>query len=109
MIEVAVYYSGLSLNNLSSWLIILLAHIVSIVSFTTPLLILFIFKPSLNASFIVWQGQDIKVGSQIRAAASGIASIIQTGLGSKIFNCYDRLNLTTSGHPQLAKLKFTCS
>ena len=62
---------------------VLLVYIVSILSFTTPLLILFVFKPSLNASFIVWQGQGAKVESQNRKAANGISSVIQTGLGSK--------------------------
>ena len=102
-----VYYFGLSLNNLSSRLIVLLAHIALILFFTTPLLILFIFKPSLNTSFMVWQGQGAKVGSQNKAAASGIAFIIQTDLRSKRFNYHDRFNLTAIGHPQPAKLKST--
>lgn len=74
---------------------VLLAYTVSIFSFTTPLLILFILKPSLYASFIVWQGQDIKVEFQNRGAASEIASIIQTGLGFKRSNYHDKLNFTT--------------
>ena len=53
MIAVAVYHSGLSLNNLSSRLTVLLAHIVLILSLIMPLLILFVLKPSLKAGFIV--------------------------------------------------------
>ena len=78
---------------------VLLAHTVLILSFTTPFLILFILKPSLNASFIVWQRQSAKVGSENRAAASRIASIIQTDLGSKRSNYYNQLNLTELEHP----------
>ena len=76
MIAVAVYNSGLSLNNLLSRLEVLLAYIVCILSLSILLLILFILKASLKASFIVWQGEGTKVGSQNRAAASGIAFII---------------------------------
>ena len=74
-----------------------------------PLLILFVLKSSLNASFIVWQVQGAKDESQNRAAASKIASIIQTDWGSKRSNYHDRFNLTAAGHPQPAKLKSTSS
>ena len=104
-----VHYSGLSLNNLSSRLTVLLAHTALILSFTTSLLILFVLKPSLNASFIVWRVQGVKDESQKRVAVIGIASIIQMGLGSKRSNCHDQFNLTSAGHAQLAKLKFTSS
>ena len=73
---VTVHHSGLSLNNLSSRLIILLAYTTSILSFTMLLLILFVLKPSLNTSFILKQVQDAKDGSQNRAVASKIAFII---------------------------------
>ena len=86
---------------------LLLAQTVLILSFNMPLLILFVFKPSLNASFIVWWGQSAKVELHNRAAANEIASIIQTGLGFKRFNYHDRLNLTASEHSQPAKLKST--
>ena len=72
-----------------------------------PPLILFVLKPILNASFIVWQVQGAKNGSQNKAITSGIASIIQTGLGSKRSNCHNRFNLTIAGHSQPAKLKST--
>ena len=84
---------------------VLLAHIVSILSLTMPFLILIVLKPSLKASFIVWKGQGANVGSQNKAAASGIISIIQTGLGSKRSNYYNRFNMTISGHLQPAKVK----
>ena len=84
---------------------VLLAHILSIFSMTTPLLILFIFKPRLKASFIVWQGKGSKMGSQNKATASMIAFIIQTGLGSKRSNYCKRFNLTISEYPHRIKLK----
>lgn len=55
----------------------LLAYIISILSFTILLLTLFVFNPSLNTSFIVWQGQGIKLESCNSAVVSEIASIIQ--------------------------------
>ena len=103
MIVVTVHYSELSLNNLSSRLMVLLACTNLIFSFTTLFLILFVLNPSSNASFIGWQGQGAKVGSQNRAAARGIASIIQTDLRSKRPNCW--FNLTASRYLQPAKLK----
>ena len=101
------YHFGLSLNNLSNRLTVLLAYIASIFSFTMPFLILFVLKPSVNASFIVWQVQSAKDESQNRAATSGITSIILTGLVSKRFNCPDQFNLTATGYPQPAKCKST--
>ena len=85
----------------------LLAYTASILSFTMPFLTLFVFKFYLNSGFIVWQRYGTKVGSQNRAATSGIAFIIQTGLGSKRSNYYDRFNLTILGYLLLAKLKST--
>ena len=104
-----LHQSRVSLNNLSSRLTVLLTYIASILSLTMLLLILFVLKPSLNASFIVWQMQGAKNVFQNRMAASEITSLIQTGLGSKRSNCYDRFNRTVTGHLQPAKLKFTSS
>lgn len=104
-----VYYSGLFLNNSLSRLTVLLAHIVSIFSFTIPILILFILKLSLKASFIVWKAQGIKMESQNRETISRIASIIQISLGSKRCNCHYWFILTGLKHLQPAKLKSTFS
>ena len=85
----------------------LLAQINSIFGLTTPLAILRIPNPSLNASFIIWQWQGANDRSQNIAAAKGIASMMQTGLEFKSSKCHNRFSLTTRGQPHSAKLRPT--
>lgn len=88
-------------------MIVLLAYIVLIFSFITSFLFLFIVKPSLNTSFIVWQRQDAKINLQKKASESEITFIIQTNLGFIRSDFDNRLILTILRHLQSAKLKFT--
>lgn len=78
-----------------------------IFSLTTPLAMPRVFNPSLKASFIVWQWQDVNNGFQNIAVIREIVFLIQTGLGSNSFKCHNRFSLTAAGQLHSTKLTLT--
>ncbi len=110
MTVVELHQSGLLAKSSSNLASVLLAQICSIRSLTISILRIFVLRPSFFARLSVCQAQGTKLPrSEKMAAASGMASTMQTNFQSRSFCCHGLLGFNAGGHWQLAKLRSTSS